>query len=193
MAGFVAHWMKYYDQLGNDCLHPTVVYAGDVRKIEMMHMYGSYVVLLGGMALSILFFVAELLYWHCIRPSLPEKWKSSTYNTLDYYNKVFVGYGYSNVRLESPQSKVKPATQIPTFVQSMKGPAAPVAPVTFGIGPAAAAAGDSMAQVPRTGSSVNSDSIYNPNYTGSYNTRTNYNYYKYGGQKGTNYTARFGM
>lgn len=101
-AGFLVHWFKYYNQLGNDCLHPTLVYAGDVRKVELLHMYGCYVVLGFGLVSSAIAIVSELLYWKAIRPYLPDSFKSSNVSVMDYYNKIFIGYGYSNVRVMSP-------------------------------------------------------------------------------------------
>lgn len=96
------HWFKYYNQLGNDCLHPTLVYAGDVRKVELMHMHGCYLVLGFGIAASVVAIISELLYWKAIRPFLPDSFTNSNVSIMDYYNKIFIGYGYSNHKVVSP-------------------------------------------------------------------------------------------
>lgn len=101
-AGFLVHWFKYYNQLGNDCLHPTLVYAGDVRRVELLHMYGCYVVLGFGLTASAIAIVCELLYWKAIRPFLPDSFKMSNVSVMDYYDKIFIGYGYSNDRVHMP-------------------------------------------------------------------------------------------
>lgn len=102
------HWFKYFNQLGNDCLHPTLVYAGDVRRVEMMHMHGNFVVLGVGVTASVIAIILELLYWKGIRPYLPQSFRTSNVSVMDYYNKIFIGYGYSNHRVMSPV-KSKPA------------------------------------------------------------------------------------
>lgn len=78
------------------------MYAGDVRKIELLHMYGCYVVLGFGLVSSVVALVSELLYWKAIRPYLPDSFTSSNVSVMDYYNKIFIGYGYSNVKVMSP-------------------------------------------------------------------------------------------
>lgn len=199
MAGFVVHWMKYYAQIGNDCLHPTVVYAGDVRKIEVLHMFGSYVVLGLGMLASLVIFFGEILYWKMIRPCLPEKWKTDS-STHDIYNKIFVGYGYSNVRPNTPAAVKKPPVPLsiaqtlkpPIYVQGQGNPNAanPTAAVAASTGPAP------QAKTPQTGTSDNfAAGMYNPNYSANYNTRNNYNYYNFGqgNRQSTNFATKFGM
>lgn len=193
MAGFIVHWMKYYAQLGNDCLHPTVVYAGDVRKIEVLHMFGSYVILGLGIGISLVFFTGEVLYWRLIRPCLPEKWKADSSNAHDYYNKVFVGYGYSNVRPNSP-AKAKPVPNAASIAQAMK-PAtiSTAAGSSSGLPPTAANGQIQRVQTKNTSENMPTG-LYDPNLSGNYNTRTNYNYYNYGSQKaGTNFSTKFGM
>lgn len=109
-AGFLVHWFKYFNQLGNDCLHPTLVYAGDVRRVEMMHMHGCYVILGVGVTASVIAFVLELLYWKGIRPFLPESFRTSNVSVMDYYNKIFIGYGYSNARVMTPKKSKNTTT-----------------------------------------------------------------------------------
>ena len=191
MAGFIVHWMKYYAQLGNDCLHPTVVYAGDVRKIEVLHMFGSYVVLGVGIGISMIAFVAEYLYAKFIRPCLPEKWKADSSTAHDYYNKIFVGYGYSNVRPTTPtKQKVQTVPGGSTLSLAMRPPAtaAPLinsGPVMNGTLP--------RVQLKNTSENLPTG-LYDPNLSGNYNSRTNYNYYNYGNNKNaTNFSTNFGM
>jgi hypothetical protein len=197
MAGFIVHWMKYYEQLGNDCLQPTLVYAGDVRKIELLHMYGSYVILGLGVTTSFIVFLMEVAFWKMIRPCLPEKWKVSNASAMDYYNKIFIGYGYSNIRTMSPTKKKLPkskqagaATKGSNIASNnnnnlvAENSKAALAQVVSG--------GASSGVTPTRESSASSRTELYDSGNSSYNTRAHYNYYNYGTTKG-NFRTRFGM
>lgn len=62
MTGMISHFVDFYANLGNDCLKPNIIYAGDVRKIEMLHMYGSYMVLGCGLIGSLGVLLMEIVY-----------------------------------------------------------------------------------------------------------------------------------
>jgi hypothetical protein len=179
-AGFIVHWMKYYEQLGNDCLHPNLIYAGDVRKIELLHMYGSYVILALGMTASLIVFALELIFWNLISPYLPHTWKTSNVNAMDYYNKIFIGYGYSNVRTMSPAKKKMIAPIIP-IQGSSKGNSSNLLGSTAGRKipsktiPDRGMRRDLPSAISRTGLYDN----VGPK-TSNFNTKANFNYYNYG-------------
>lgn len=105
MTGYIAHWHKYFEQTGNDCLKPTIVYAGDVLKIDLRNMYGSYCVLAFGCAFSLVSVVVEVLFGRVVIPNLPESFRRKKDNVKSYYNSVLVGYGYSNARPDTPSKQ----------------------------------------------------------------------------------------
>ena len=102
MTGYIAHWHKYFDQTGNDCLKPTIVYAGDVLKIDLRNMYGGYCILACGCAFSIVSIIVEVLFGRVVVPNLPESFRRKKDNIKNYYNSILVGYGYSNARPDTP-------------------------------------------------------------------------------------------
>ena len=84
-------------------------------------MYGCYVVLGVGLAVAIIAIIMELLFYKLIRPHLPEKFRIKNVNVLDYYNKVLVGYGYSNVAaMTPPKPKVQANNKNPATGQGLK-------------------------------------------------------------------------
>jgi len=205
-AGFIVHWMKYYEQLGNDCLHPTLIYAGDVRKIELLHMYGSYIILGIGMALSIVVIFLELGFWKFIRPYLPQKWTTSNSDAMDYYNKIFIGYGYSNVRAMSPVKKKNavPGSKNISIGMTAGSSGIPANPVRKGIVPSAfnnprvnnsrTATKGPQDNGRDVGSASSRTGLYDSGTAPAktqYNSRANYNYYNYGVK--ANFKTRFGM
>ena len=192
-AGFIVHWMKYYAQLGNDCLQPTLIYAGDVRKIELLHVYGSYVILGFGMAASAVIFALELGFFNFIRPHLPHSWKTkSNANAMDYYNKIFIGYGYSNVRAMSPVKKKAPAAA--TTAAPTAGPSRGAVPAANAMKKAKPGVDSSLPGMSREmlGSATSRTGLYDSGNKSGFNAKTNfYNNYNYGVK--SNFKTKFGM
>ncbi|CAG2115104.1 unnamed protein product [Medioppia subpectinata] len=52
-SGLVIQWNNKFEVPGNDCLHPLVVRAGDVKKIGMAHMIGCFFILGIGLLLGL--------------------------------------------------------------------------------------------------------------------------------------------
>lgn len=105
MTGYIAHWHKYFDQTGNDCLKPTIVYAGDVLKIDLRNMYGSYCVLAMGVCFSLVSVTVEILFGKIVVPNLPESFRRKKDNIRNYYDSALIGYGYSNARPDTPSKQ----------------------------------------------------------------------------------------
>ena len=171
------------------------MYAGDVRKIEIMHMYGCYVVLGMGLAASVIALVVELLYWKAIRPFLPDSFKSSNVSVMDYYNKIFIGYGYSNARVMSPVRAKNNATTGNKAEPSIIGVARTV---TENNNKAMSSSRTSLGSASsRTGlydgSRQQQPTSYNTKQ--NYNSRQNYvnNYSNYVSNQKTNFRSKFGI
>lgn len=63
-AGIMAYWRRWYEVPGNDCLYPSLVHAGEVRKIDLVNMTGCYLLLAWGLLIGFMTLFAELFYFN---------------------------------------------------------------------------------------------------------------------------------
>lgn len=181
VTGYIAHWLRYYAQLGNDCLQPLIVYAGDVLKIETYNMYGGYLILGCGLSASFVMLITEIAYMRCVRPLLPASFQTSVEDMKDYYTKISVGYGYSNARaISASKERLLPAQtpRLANMVMAHHRNAMEKSGKKIMMSSSQSIAGTPV--------------IANPQYNTTYNTNANYNFYQYENSK-TNFRNRFGI
>lgn len=70
-SGLSYYWRREFSVLGNDCMYPLIVHAGDVKKIDVKHMTGSLMVLAKGLAAGLFVLLCELVYHHWKRGRIP--------------------------------------------------------------------------------------------------------------------------
>ncbi|KAI1287992.1 Glutamate receptor ionotropic, kainate 3 [Halotydeus destructor] len=189
IIGLIAHWMRHYAQLGNDCLKPLIIYAGDVRKIECLHMYGSYVVLAAGLVASFFVFGGEVSYVKFFKKKEP----TQSQNPLQsLYGLKATGVGYigrvgtptSRQQLLAPgQNKAANLNFVQPIVRDVdmrnkfnRAAVRPVAMPTL----------EQLQQSPPGGPA------YSPPTGNPFNSNANFDYYSYEQHK-TNFKSKFGM
>ena len=66
-SGLTIYWRKNFEVLYDDCMYPLIVHAGDVKKIAMMHMIGSFYVLAWGLAFAVLVLFLEYVFYFIVQ------------------------------------------------------------------------------------------------------------------------------
>lgn len=196
MTGLVSHWHKYFAQLGNDCMYPLIVYAGDVRKIELLHMHGSYVVLGCGLLVSAVVLIIEMLYLG-LRPKAN---KPSQMQGL--YNKVQTFGRGGSPTAQEPLIRGPGQVRAANLANFAQAPGRPddLATKAWRQAQQVASPANSPPRAPRAAAAGLLDPSLPPQYNtiyenqaaNAYNTTASFNYYNYGdGAK--NYRSKFGM
>lgn len=75
-SGLIAHWVKSFETPGNECMHPLIVYAGDVQKIGLTQMTGSYYILAIGFTAALIIIGLEFVYLGCLKRKGAKTWSS---------------------------------------------------------------------------------------------------------------------
>ncbi|XP_025018417.1 ionotropic receptor 93a-like [Tetranychus urticae] len=60
-AGIAIYWRLWYQTPGNDCMYPLIIHAGDVKKIDVVHMIGIYLFLACGIGIGFLILISEFI------------------------------------------------------------------------------------------------------------------------------------
>lgn len=64
-AGISTYWKMWFQTPGNDCMYPLIIHAGDVKKIDVIHMIGSYVLLAWGIGVGSIILIGEIVHKKC--------------------------------------------------------------------------------------------------------------------------------
>lgn len=62
-SGLTIYWRKNHEVLNDDCMYPLIVHAGDVKKIAMVHMIGSFYVLAWGLLFAVFVLLCEYIFY----------------------------------------------------------------------------------------------------------------------------------
>lgn len=62
-AGIMVYWRYWFEVPGNDCLHPSLIHAGEVKKVDVIHMKGSYILLGWGLLIGVAALIWEVVHF----------------------------------------------------------------------------------------------------------------------------------
>ena len=113
-SGIVLNWNKKFEVKGNDCLYPFIIHAGDVRKIQITHMLGSFVILGIGIVSAISSLFSEVFWKRSNTPNLkvakPESERISVGKSWEklknFYSKINQGSLYTAYQMSKANKPV---------------------------------------------------------------------------------------
>lgn len=98
-AGIAVYWRLWYQTPGNDCMYPLIIHAGDVKKIDVVHMVGTYLFLAGGIAIGFLILIGEYIVRYLIpsdnegqKPKTSKRQFSGSFAIQDVLKSMYTRY-----------------------------------------------------------------------------------------------------
>ena len=96
-SGLITYWQRWYGSSPNSCTHFLIIHAGDVKKIDLIHMTGAFNVLSWIIGLSIITLIGEIIYMKFWDKSKFKRKHTSTWKKInEVYNKFNSGMLYTN-------------------------------------------------------------------------------------------------
>lgn len=113
-SGIVLNWNKKFEVKGNDCLYPFIIHAGDVRKIQITHMLGSFVILGIGIVSAISSLFSEVFWKRSntqqFKIAKPERDNISVGKSWEklknFYGKINQGSLYTTYQMSKAKKQV---------------------------------------------------------------------------------------